>query len=90
MPGVGAYLVWPSARALAQASLTNCGVSKSGSPTPKPTTSLPAALRALALASTASVGEGATLRAQEESEARLDIVATSGKQWEEAPMARKS
>jgi len=47
-------------------------------------------LRALALASTASVGEGATLRAQEESEARLDIVATSGKQWEEAPMARKS
>ena len=66
MPGVGAYLVWPSARALAQASLTNSGVSKSGSPTPKPTTSLPAALRAFALASTARVGEGATLRAQEE------------------------
>src|SRR6478735_8897072 len=34
------------------------GVGKSGSPAPKPMTGSPAALRALALASTASVAEG--------------------------------
>lgn len=68
----------------------NWGVSKSGSPTPKPTTSLPAALRALALASTASVGEGATLWAQEESGDGLDMFTILEKQEEEAPMARKS
>ena len=67
IPGAGAYLVLPCASASAQAALINSGVSKSGSPAPNPQTSSPAALRALALASTARVGEGATLRAQEES-----------------------
>src|SRR6185436_20021070 len=46
------------------ASLICSGVSKSGSPAAKPQTSSPAACRALALPSTASVGEGETLRAQ--------------------------
>ena len=49
-----------------QASLMCSGVSKSGSPAAKPQTSSPAAARALALASTASVGEGEMLRAQVE------------------------
>src|SRR3954468_25012679 len=48
------------------ASLMCSGVSKSGSPAAKPQTSSPAALRALAFASTASVGDGAIFRAHEE------------------------
>src|ERR1700687_5767637 len=40
------------------ASLMNCGVSKSGSPAPKPMMSLPSALSFAALAVTARVGEG--------------------------------
>src|SRR5215204_4152727 len=64
MPGVGAYLVFPAFSAAMHASLICSGVSKSGSPAAKPQTSSPAACRAFALASTASVGEGDTLRAQ--------------------------
>src|SRR6187455_1566190 len=64
MPGVGAYFVLPPFSAAMQASLMCSGVSKSGSPAAKPQTSSPAACRALALASTASVGEGETFRAQ--------------------------
>src|SRR3954466_8559435 len=67
MPGVGAYFVFPPFSAAMHASLMCSGVSKSGSPAAKPQTSSPAACRALALASTASVGEGETLRAQVES-----------------------
>src|SRR3954463_13817190 len=67
MPGVGAYFVFPPLSAAMHASLMCSGVSKSGSPAAKPQTSSPAACRALALASTASVGEGETLRAQVES-----------------------
>src|SRR6187549_2666762 len=67
MPGVGAYLVFPAFSAAMHASLMCSGVSKSGSPAAKPQTSSPAACRALALASTASVGEGETLRAQVDS-----------------------
>src|SRR6185503_13533062 len=67
MPGVGAHLVLPDFRAAMHASLMCSGVSKSGSPAAKPQTSSPAACRALALASTASVGDGETLRAQRES-----------------------
>src|SRR6186997_1074879 len=66
-PGVGAYLVFPAFSAAMHASLMCSGVSKSGSPAAKPQTSSPAAWRALALPSTASVGEGETLRAQVES-----------------------
>src|SRR4051812_24169732 len=67
MPGVGAYLVLPDFRAAMHASLICSGVSKSGSPAAKPQTSSPAACRALALPSTASVGDGETFRAQIES-----------------------
>src|SRR5437868_15550557 len=67
IPGVGPYFVLPPLSATMHASLICSGVSKSGSPAAKPQTSSPAACRALALASTASVGEGATLRAQVES-----------------------
>src|SRR5437762_2692210 len=67
MPGVGAYFVLPAFSAAMQASLMCSGVSKSGSPAAKPHTSSPAACRALARASTASVGEGETLRAQVDS-----------------------
>src|SRR5687767_12257653 len=67
MPGVGAYFVLPPFSAAMQASLMCSGVSKSGSPAAKPQTSSPAACSALALASTASVGDGETLRAQVES-----------------------
>src|SRR5438128_12369891 len=67
MPGVGAYFVFPPLSAAMHASLMCSGVSKSGSPAAKPQTSAPAACRALALASTASVGDGETLRAQVES-----------------------
>src|SRR5688572_28253686 len=58
MPAAGVYLVNPSASALAAASLMCCGVSKSGSPAPKPTTSCPSAFICLALESMASVSEG--------------------------------
>src|SRR5882724_11555139 len=67
MPGVGEYLDLPAFSATMHASLMCSGVSKSGSPAAKLHTSAPAACRALALASTASVGEGETLRAQVES-----------------------
>src|SRR5687767_14832456 len=67
MPGVGAYFVLPALSAAMHASLMCSGVSKSGSPAAKPQTSSPCACRALALASTASVGEGETLRAQVDS-----------------------
>src|SRR4051812_43361940 len=53
--GVGVYLVWPLSSAALAASLIKPGVSKSGSPAPKPTTSPPAFFSAAALALTASV-----------------------------------
>src|SRR5882724_11391892 len=53
--GVGVYLVWPWSSAVLAASLMKAGVSKSGSPAPKPTTSTPAFFMALALALTARV-----------------------------------
>jgi len=52
------HIVDAAAKALAAASFMCCGVSKSGSPAPKPTTSSPAAFIALALASMASVSDG--------------------------------
>src|SRR5437868_8749229 len=64
IPGVGPYFVLPPLSATMHASLMCSGVSKSGSPAAKPQTSSPAACRALAFASTASVGDGETLRAQ--------------------------
>src|SRR5687768_12824217 len=55
MEGVGVYLVWPLSRAVLAASLMKAGVSKSGSPAPKRTTSIPCFCMALALAPTARV-----------------------------------
>ena len=46
------------------ACLIGSGVSKSGSPAPKPTTSIPCACNCLAWAVIARVGEGAVLRAR--------------------------
>src|SRR5687768_3105366 len=60
MHGVGVYFVWPLSSAALAASLMNAGVSKSGSPAPKPTTSMPAFFMAPALALTARVIESAT------------------------------
>src|SRR3954464_7843223 len=67
MPGVGAYFVLPAFTAAMHASLICSGVSKSGSPAAKLHTSCPAACNALALASTASVGDGEMFLAQVES-----------------------
>src|ERR1700722_13421708 len=53
--GVGVYLVCPLSRASFAASLINTGVSKSGSPAPNPTTSIPAFFIAPGLALTARV-----------------------------------
>src|SRR6266704_3135290 len=58
MPLLGVYLVNPSFNAWIAASLMCCGVSKSGSPAPKPTTSSPSAFICLALASIAKVSDG--------------------------------
>ena len=66
MPLLGVYLVNPAASALAAASLMCCGVSKSGSPAPNPTTSWPSAFIALALESIASVRDGESTAALRE------------------------
>ena len=66
MKAAGVYFVKPSASALAQASLMCCGVSKSGSPAPKPTTSMPSAFICLALESLANVSDGAREAARRE------------------------
>ena len=64
MPALAVYFVNPSASALTAASLMCCGVSKSGSPAPKPTTSWPSAFICLAFESMASVSEGASAAAR--------------------------
>ena len=58
MPSTAVYLVWPSLIALIAASLMFWGVSKSGSPAPRPITSRPAAFSSRALVVTAMVGDG--------------------------------
>src|SRR5215468_8620873 len=58
VPPAAVYLVWPLLIAAIAASLMNWGVSKSGSPAPRPMMSLPSDLRRAALAVTAMVGEG--------------------------------
>src|ERR1039457_2592493 len=58
IPEDGVYLVKPAASACAAASLIYCGVSKSGSPAPKPQTSTPSALSFFAFASMARVNDG--------------------------------
>src|SRR5262249_41517249 len=60
VPATGVYFVSPRLMAAIAASLMWSGVSKSGSPAPRPIMSLPAALSSAALAVTASVGDGLT------------------------------
>ena len=58
VPSTAVYLVSPLFIASIAASFILSGVSKSGSPAPKPITSLPAALNSLAFEVTAIVGDG--------------------------------
>ena len=58
VPSTAVYLVSPFLMASIAASFILSGVSKSGSPAPRPITSLPAALSSLAFWVTAKVGEG--------------------------------
>ena len=58
VPSTAVYLVSPSLIALMAACLILSGVSKSGSPAPRPITSLPAAFNSLAFWVTAIVGDG--------------------------------
>jgi hypothetical protein len=60
MPGVGVYLVKPASMAFFAASLMIAGVSKSGSPAPNPTTSIPLDFISRAFAVMARVGDGFT------------------------------
>src|ERR1044072_7963481 len=57
VPPVEVYLVWPFCIAWAAACLMLSGVSKSGSPAPKSTTSAPAARKASAACMAAKVDE---------------------------------
>src|ERR1700761_5827770 len=67
MPELGVYLVKPASRDAIAAALMCSGVSKSGSPAPKPQTSIPSDFIALALLSIERVREGVKLEALEES-----------------------
>src|SRR5262245_16022682 len=58
MPSTLVYLVSPRSIALMAASLMLAGVSKSGSPAPRPMTLRPAALSARALSVTAMAADG--------------------------------
>src|SRR5947207_7442916 len=66
MPLAGEYFVNPSFNAFTAASLICCGVSKSGSPAPKPTTSCPSAFICLAFESIARVSDGDNVAARRE------------------------
>src|SRR5208283_855768 len=67
MPELGVYFVNPASRDAMAAALMCSGVSKSGSPAPKPQTSIPSDFIAFALLSIESVREGVKLEALEES-----------------------
>src|SRR6185437_6091053 len=67
MPELGVYFVNPASRDAMAAALMCSGVSKSGSPAPKPQTSIPSDFIALALLSIERVREGVKLEALEES-----------------------
>src|ERR1700756_294994 len=67
MPELGVYLVKPASRDAIAAALMCSGVSKSGSPAPKPQTSIPSDFIAFALLSMESVRDGVKLEALEES-----------------------
>src|SRR5450432_1359151 len=60
MPSTAVYLVLPASMAWIAASLMLAGVSKSGSPAPRPMTLRPAAFSSRALSVTAMVADGFT------------------------------
>jgi len=60
VPEVAVYFVWPAFSASMAACLMKSGVSKSGSPAPNPTTSMPCAFISLARVVTAIVADGGT------------------------------
>src|ERR1700681_4940163 len=60
IPSTAVYLVLPASMAWIAASLMLAGVSKSGSPAPRPMTLRPAALSSRALSVTAMVADGFT------------------------------
>src|SRR5438477_7962159 len=66
MPELGVYLVNPFCNAEIAAALMCSGVSKSGSPAPKPQTSMPSDFMALALLSIERVSEGVSWAARAE------------------------
>src|SRR6201987_6357072 len=76
MPSTAVYLVLPASMAWIAASFTLAGVSKSGSPAPRPMTFRPAAFSARALSVTAMVADGFT-RASEAD--RKDIIFSLGR-----------
>src|SRR5437764_2652688 len=66
MPALGVYFVKPACNASIAAALMCSGVSKSGSPAPKPHTSMPSAFIAFALLSIESVSDGVSWAARSE------------------------
>src|SRR5882724_1860850 len=64
MPALGVYFVKPASNASIAAALICSGVSKSGSPAPKPQTSMPSAFMALAFESMLRVSEGVRIVAR--------------------------
>jgi hypothetical protein len=71
MPPTSVYLVLPASIAWIAASLMLAGVSKSGSPAPRPITFRPAAFSSRALSVTATVADGFTRASEPE---RNDIM----------------
>ena len=82
------YLWFLGSRAASTAASTMwAGVGKSGSPAPKPITGSPAALSALALASTASVADSAMAPTRWLTRARVRGVGNSGSSGDETALA---
>src|SRR5690348_6236683 len=80
MPALGVYFVKPDSNASIAALLMCSGVSKSGSPAPKPQTSMPSAFMAFALLSIESVSDGVSWAARSEISMLVSYV-----KWEHPP-----
>src|ERR1043166_9116956 len=78
IPELGVYLVNPACNAAIAAALMCSGVSKSGSPAPKPQTSIPSDFIAFALLSIDSVIEGVTCVARSEISMSILVVRIQG------------
>src|SRR5437588_12691530 len=78
MPELGVYFVKPAWSAAMAAALICSGVSKSGSPAPKPQTSRPSAFIAFALLSIDNVSDGLSFAARSEISIRFREVSKTG------------